>query len=80
MTLWPLINRGPDGGLQAFRMHLSARRRVPPDVLPVHEGYDWPGEAVEFTTWTPYWFGAADGPAELIAIFGPHGEWFHLHG
>jgi len=22
-------------------MHLSARRCVPPDVLPAHEGYDW---------------------------------------
>ena len=25
------------------------------------------GEAVEFTTWTPHWFGAIDGPVELIA-------------
>lgn len=39
-----------------------------------------PGEAVEFTTWTPHWFGAIDGPVELIAIFGPHGERLHLHG
>ena len=37
------------------------------------------GEAVEFTTWTPHWFGAIDGPVELIAIFGPHGEQLHLH-
>jgi len=37
------------------------------------------GEAVEFTTWTPHWFGAIDGPVELIAIFGPHGERLHLH-
>ncbi len=99
MTLWPLTNRGPAGGLQAFKMHLSAKRCVPPEVLPVHEGYDWmyvldgrlrlllggedltiePGEAVEFSTWTPHWFGGIDGPVELIAIFGPHGERFHLH-
>ena len=39
-----------------------------------------PGEAAEFTTWTPHWFGAIDGPVELIAIFGPHGERLHLHG
>jgi transcriptional regulator with XRE-family HTH domain len=39
-----------------------------------------PGEAVEFTTWTPHWFGAADGPVELIGIFGPQGERVHLHG
>ncbi|MDQ3708940.1 MAG: XRE family transcriptional regulator, partial [Actinomycetota bacterium] len=38
-----------------------------------------PGEAVEFTTWTPHWFGALDGPVELIALFGPHGERLHLH-
>lgn len=38
-----------------------------------------PGEAVEFTTWTPHWFGALDGPVELIAILGPHGERLHLH-
>lgn len=99
MTLWPLTNRGPAGGLHAFKMHLSAKRREPPDLLRVHEGYDWlyvldgrlrlrlgdddltiePGEAVEFSTWTPHWFGAVDGPVELIAIFGPNGERFHLH-
>jgi transcriptional regulator with XRE-family HTH domain len=37
------------------------------------------GEAVEFSTWTPHWFGAVDGPVEAIAIFGPHGERLHLH-
>ena len=26
-----------------------------------------PGEAVEFSTWTPHWFGAVDGPVEAIA-------------
>jgi len=39
-----------------------------------------PGEAVEFSTLTPHWFGAIDGPVELIAIFGPQGERLHLHG
>lgn len=38
-----------------------------------------PGEAVEFSTWTPHWFGAVDGPVELIAIFGVQGERVHLH-
>jgi transcriptional regulator with XRE-family HTH domain len=38
-----------------------------------------PGEAVEFSTWTPHWFGAVDGPVELIAILGPQGERVHLH-
>jgi len=38
-----------------------------------------PGVAVEFSTWTPRWFGAIDGPVELIAILGTHGESVHLH-
>jgi quercetin dioxygenase-like cupin family protein len=38
-----------------------------------------PGEAVEFSTWTPHWFGAVDGPVELIALFGYQGERLHLH-
>lgn len=37
------------------------------------------GEAVEFSTWTPQWFGAVDGQVRLIAFFGPHGEKSHLH-
>jgi len=36
------------------------------------------GEAVEFSTSTPHWFGAIDNPVELIAIFGPQGERLHL--
>jgi transcriptional regulator with XRE-family HTH domain len=37
------------------------------------------GEAAEFSTWTPHWFGAVDGPVELIMIVGPQGERLHLH-
>jgi transcriptional regulator with XRE-family HTH domain len=37
-----------------------------------------PGEAVEFSTWTPHWIGAVDGPAEALAIFGPQGERVHM--
>jgi transcriptional regulator with XRE-family HTH domain len=37
-----------------------------------------PGDAVEFSTWTPHWFGALDGPVELILIVGPQGERMHL--
>ncbi|MCW2956275.1 MAG: transcriptional regulator, family, partial [Thermoleophilia bacterium] len=29
-----------------------------------------PGEAVEFSTWVPHWFGAIDTPVELLAILG----------
>jgi len=38
-----------------------------------------PGEAVEFSTWSPHWFGAVDGPVEAIALFGLHGERVHIH-
>jgi transcriptional regulator with XRE-family HTH domain len=99
MRVWPLTRRGPAGGPRAYKIEISPKRRRPPDVLPVHEGFDWlyvlrgslrlllgdeeftiePGEAVEFSTWTPHWFGAVDGPVELIMIVGPQGERLHLH-
>jgi transcriptional regulator with XRE-family HTH domain len=37
-----------------------------------------PGEAVEFATTTPHWFGARDGPVVVVGIFGAHGERTHL--
>jgi transcriptional regulator with XRE-family HTH domain len=99
VTYWPLTRQGPAGGLHAYKIRVSARRRTPPAELPVHEGHDWmyvlsgrmrlilgdrdftikPGEAVEFSTWTPHWFGAVDEAVEAIALFGPHGERLHLH-
>jgi quercetin dioxygenase-like cupin family protein len=98
VTYWPLTRNGPAGGLHAFKIRVSARRRTPPPQLPVHEGQDWiyvlsgrlrlilgerdftikSGEAVEFSTWTPHWFGAVDGPVEAITLFGAHGERLHL--
>jgi transcriptional regulator with XRE-family HTH domain len=100
MKIWPLNRTGGAGGVHAYKIHVSARRRTPPAELPVHEGHDWlhvlsgrlrlllgeqdltiePGETVEFSTWTPHWFGAVDGPVELILIVGPQGERSHLHG
>lgn len=38
-----------------------------------------PGEAVEFSTVIPHWFGAVDAAVELIAVFGPQGERTHIH-
>ncbi|MDH6246034.1 XRE family transcriptional regulator [Mycobacterium sp. OTB74] len=97
ITYWPLTRDGPAGGLHTFKLRVSARRRIPPAELPVHDGHEWlyvlsgrlrlilgardfvikPGEAVEFSTWTPHWFGSVDGPVEAIAIFGAHGERVH---
>jgi transcriptional regulator with XRE-family HTH domain len=36
------------------------------------------GEAVQFSTLTPHWFGTIEGPVELILIVGPQGEELHL--
>jgi transcriptional regulator with XRE-family HTH domain len=55
---------------------LSGRMRL---LLGVDDLVIEPGEAVEFSTWTPHWFGAVEGPVELIMIFGPQGERIHLH-
>ncbi|MBA2312209.1 MAG: helix-turn-helix transcriptional regulator [Actinobacteria bacterium] len=38
-----------------------------------------PGEVVQFSTRTPHWFGALDGPVTVIAILGAQGERTHLH-
>jgi transcriptional regulator with XRE-family HTH domain len=38
-----------------------------------------PGEAVEFDTTLPHWFGSTgDGPAEVLSIFGRPGERMHV--
>jgi transcriptional regulator with XRE-family HTH domain len=38
-----------------------------------------PGEAAEFDTRTPHWFGSTgDGPVEALTLFGPQGERAHL--
>ncbi|QXJ21637.1 helix-turn-helix transcriptional regulator [Actinomadura graeca] len=37
-----------------------------------------PGEAAEFDTRLPHWFGGAGGPVELLSLFGPQGERMHL--
>lgn len=56
---------------------ISGRMRL---VLGDQEHVIGPGEAVDFSTWTPHWFGAEEGPVELIGIFEPHGERLHLTG
>jgi quercetin dioxygenase-like cupin family protein len=38
-----------------------------------------PGEAAEFDTRTPHWFGPADDqPVEVLSLFGKQGERAHL--
>jgi len=55
---------------------LSGNMRL---ILDEHDYTIKPGEAVEFSTWSPHWFGAVDGPVEAIALFGLHGERVHIH-
>jgi transcriptional regulator with XRE-family HTH domain len=37
-----------------------------------------PGEAAEFDTRVPHWFGSAGGQAELLSLFGRQGEGVHV--
>jgi len=55
---------------------LSGRLRLR---LAGHDFVMKPGEAAEFDTRVPHWFGSA-GPeaAEVLALFGPQGERIHI--
>jgi transcriptional regulator with XRE-family HTH domain len=55
---------------------LNGRLRT---ILGEHDMLLRPGEAVEFDTRTPHWFGAADQePVEFLSLFGKQGERAHL--
>jgi transcriptional regulator with XRE-family HTH domain len=55
---------------------LSGRLRV---VLGEHDLVLRSGEAAEFDTHVPHWFGSAGpGPVEALTLFGPQGERVHL--
>jgi len=55
---------------------LSGRLRM---VLEDHDLVLGPGEAAEFDTRTPHWFGPADDqPVEFLSIFGKQGERMHV--
>jgi transcriptional regulator with XRE-family HTH domain len=55
---------------------LDGRLRL---VLGEHDLILGPGEAAEFDTRTPHWFGAVDErPVEILSLFGTQGERAHL--
>jgi len=55
---------------------LNGRLRL---VLGDHDVVLAPGEAAEFDTRAPHWFGSADGePVEVLSLFGKQGERAHL--
>jgi transcriptional regulator with XRE-family HTH domain len=48
-------------------------------ILGDHDVVLRPGEAAEFDTRVPHWFGSlGDKPAEVLSLFGPQGERTHL--
>jgi len=55
---------------------LSGRLRL---VLGEHDVILGPGEAAEFDTHVPHWFGnPGSEPTEILSIFGPQGERMHV--
>ncbi|MGW1882621.1 helix-turn-helix domain-containing protein [Streptomyces sp. NPDC001970] len=55
---------------------LSGRLRL---VLGEHDVVLGAGEAAEFDTRVPHWFGSTeDGPVEFLSLFGPQGERMHV--
>ncbi|MFE3598732.1 helix-turn-helix domain-containing protein [Streptomyces sp. NPDC059096] len=55
---------------------LSGRLRLR---LGDHDMVMGPGEAAEFDTRVPHWFGpAGDAPVEFLSLFGPQGERMHV--
>ncbi|MEV7346769.1 XRE family transcriptional regulator [Streptomyces sp. NPDC093544] len=55
---------------------LAGRLRL---VLGDHDVVLEPGEAAEFDTRVPHWFGSTgEGPAEFLSLFGPQGERMHV--
>lgn len=55
---------------------LSGRLRL---ILGEHDVVLEPGEAAEFDTMNPHWFGSANGqPVEILSMFGKQGERMHV--
>jgi transcriptional regulator with XRE-family HTH domain len=66
--------RAHDG--QEWLYVLSGRMRL---ILGDHDLILGPGEVAEFDTRTPHWFGSTgDQPAEVLSVFGRHGEEMHV--
>ena len=79
-----VLPAGRDDAMPELRTHegydwafvLSGRLRL---VLGEHDLLLEPGEAVEFDTRTPHWFGAtAAGPVEFLSLVGKQGERAHV--
>lgn len=76
----PASNRHPPATRPVHDGHdwvyvLSGRLRL---VLGSQELVVETGQAAEFATTTPHWFGATNGPVDIIVVFGAQGERAHL--
>lgn len=79
-----VLPTGKDDDVPALRTHegfdwayvLNGTLRL---VLGEHDLLLTPGEAAEFDTRTPHWFGAtSSGPVEFLSLIGKHGERAHV--
>lgn len=80
-----VLPKGADGAEPDLRTHegfdwvyvLNGRLRL---VLGEHDLLLEPGEAAEFDTRTPHWFGGTSaGPVEFLSLIGRQGERTHVH-
>lgn len=79
LVIPPNIRREPDPRTHEgyeWLYVLNGRLRL---ILGEHDIILTPGEAAEFDTRVPHWFGAADNePAEFLSLFGKQGERAHI--
>jgi transcriptional regulator with XRE-family HTH domain len=83
LQAYKVVHR-PDGGVPEPRIHegyewlyvLGGRLRL---MLGEHDVVLGAGEAAEFDTRVPHWFGpATEEPVEFLSLFGPQGERMHV--
>lgn len=81
---WPCGSRDPPERERKLRTHagyewlyvLSGEMRL---ILGEHDITMRPGEAAEFDTQLPHWFGpAGDEPVEILSVHGSHGQRMHV--
>ena len=70
------IHKGKTHAGYEWLFVLSGELRL---ILGEHDVVLGPGEAAEFDTLNPHWFGSANGaPVEILSMFGKQGERMHL--
>ncbi|MFI8436119.1 helix-turn-helix domain-containing protein [Streptomyces sp. NPDC079020] len=84
LQAYKVVHESASGDVPAQRTHegyewlyvLSGKLRL---LLAEHDLVLEPGEAAEFDTRLPHWFGpVGDEPVEYLSLFGPQGERMHV--